>query len=76
MVTIDQLSGEEKIVFHRVNEYFKSPAMTLQDKIINALLISQHELEEQNFSNECERLRIVQFQQTLDSLLNKLSNKL
>lgn len=75
MVTIDQLSREEKIVFHRVNEYFKSPAMTLQDKIINALLISQHELEEQNFSNEDERLKIVQFQETLDRLLNKLLNK-
>ena len=75
MVIIDQLSREEKIVFHRVNEYFKSPAMTLQDKIVNALLISQHELDDQNFSSEGERLRIVQFQQTLDSLLDKLANK-
>jgi hypothetical protein len=75
MVTIDQLSREEKIVFHRVNEYFKSPAMTLQDKIINALLISQHELEEQNFSNEDERMKIIKFQETLDRLLNKLLNK-
>jgi hypothetical protein len=76
MVSIEQLSREEKIVYYRVNEYFKSPAMTLQDKIINAQLIAQHELEEQNFTNDVERQKIVQFYNTLDSLLNKLLTKL
>ncbi|NLV22820.1 MAG: hypothetical protein GXY49_12720 [Syntrophomonadaceae bacterium] len=76
MVITDQLSWEEKKVFYRVDEYFKSPTMTLQDKIINALLIAQHELEQHNFSNESERLKIIQFQKTLDSLLNKFACKL
>lgn len=76
MAIIDQLSWEEKQVFCRVDEYFKSPTMTLQDKIINALLIAQQELEEHNFSNECERIKIMHFQKTLDSLLNKIANKL
>lgn len=72
MLNNDQLSMEEKIVFNRIDEYFKSPAMTLQDKIVNALLIAQYELEDHNFNTESERLRIIQFQKTLESLLNKI----
>lgn len=75
MLLTDQLNLEEIKVFQRIEEYFKSPAMTVQDKIVNALLIAQHELEEQNFGNENERLRIIHFQQTLDSLLTKLAGK-
>ncbi len=75
MLNNEPLSSEEKIVFSRIDEYFKSAAMTQQDKIISALLIAQHELEDHNFSSESERLRIIQFQKTLDSLLNKILKK-
>lgn len=75
MLSTDNLSLEEKKVFRRIEEYFKSPAMTLQDKIFNALLIAQHELEAQHFGSESERLQIIQFQQTLDSLLQKMACK-
>jgi hypothetical protein len=71
LLSSNQLSREEQRVVHRVDEYFKSPSMTLQEKVINALLIAQHELEEHNFSTESERMRITQFKITLDSLLSK-----
>ena len=68
----NQLSTEEQKVVHRVDEYFKSPTMTLQEKVINAFLIAQNELEEQHFNSESERIKIIQFKKTLDSLLNKI----
>jgi len=68
----NQLSTEEQKVVHRVDEYFKSPTMTLQEKVISAFLIAQNELEEHNFSSESERIKITQFKKTLDSLLNKI----
>jgi hypothetical protein len=68
----NNLSIEEQKVVHRVIEYFKSPSMTLQEKVFNALLIAQNELEEHHFGSESERLNIIQFKNTLDSLLTKL----
>lgn len=73
MLSPHQLSTEEQRVVHRVDEYFKSPSMTLQEKVFNALLIAQHELEDQNFSTESERIRITQFKNTLDNLILKLN---
>lgn len=73
MLSPQQLSTEEQRVVHRVDEYFKSPSMTLPEKVINALLIAQHELEDHNFSTESERIRITQFKNTLDDLLLKLN---
>ena len=72
MLLPNQLSTEEQEIVHRVNEYFKSPTMTLQEKVINAFLIAQNELEEQHFNSESERIKIIKFKNTLDSLLNKL----
>jgi len=75
MIKTDQLNQEERIVFKRINEYFKSPAMTAQEKIINALVIAQLELDDHHFCNEKERLKIIHFQKTLDSLLGKIVNQ-
>ncbi|WP_157049037.1 hypothetical protein [Syntrophomonas palmitatica] len=67
-----QLSREEFQVAHRIERYFKSDNMTFQDKIFNARLIAQHELEAQYFGNEEERRRILEFKGILDSLMYKV----
>ncbi len=71
MNSVMNLSSEEQQVACRVDQYFKSPSMTMQDKLFNALLIAQLELDEENFSNETERMRITHFKNILDSLLQK-----
>lgn len=66
-----KLTTEEKQVAKRVNNYFKPEDMSLQEKIFHALLIAQNELDGHHFTTELERLRILQFKNTLDSLQRK-----
>ncbi len=73
MFLANSLSNEEQQVINRVDQYFKSSSMTMQDKLFNAILIAQHELEEHNFSNEIEKTRITQFKNILECLLRKFN---
>lgn len=72
MLLANSLSNEEQRVMNRVEQYFKPSSMTMHDKLFNALLIAQLELEDQNFSSEIERTRILQFKNTLECLLKKI----
>lgn len=72
MFSVLNLTNEEQQVACRVDQYFKSPSMSIYEKLFNALLIAQHELDEENFTSENERIRIIKFKNTLDSLLKKL----
>lgn len=73
MYFANSLSHEEKQVMNRVEQYFKSSSMSMHDKLFNAILIAQLELEEQHFSNETEESRILQFKTVLECLLKKIS---
>lgn len=73
MFSVINLTNEEQQVACRVDQYFKSSSMTIHEKLFNALLIAQHELDEENFSSENERMRIMQFKNILDSLLQKMN---
>lgn len=73
MFLASNLSHEELKVINRVEQYFKSSSMTMQDKLFNAMLIAQHELEDQNFSSETEKSRILQFKNVLECLLQKMN---
>lgn len=72
MFLANDLSHEEQKVINRVEQYFKSSSMTMQDKLFNALLIAQLELEEQHFSTETEKSRILQFKNVLECVLQKM----
>lgn len=74
MFLVNSLSSEEQQVINRVDNYFKSSSMTLQDKLFNAILIAQHDLEEHNFSSETERIRITQFKNILECLWQKINS--
>lgn len=69
------LTLEENQVAQRVNTYFRSPTMSLREKLFNAKLIALHELELQNFSNESEREKIAYYSYILDSILEKLDHQ-
>jgi hypothetical protein len=68
------LTHEEEQVVKRVNSYFKSSKMTMREKVFNAMLIAQHDLEAHHFCSEHERNRIAQFKDVLECLLLKLNN--
>ncbi|QGT99564.1 hypothetical protein SYNTR_0971 [Candidatus Syntrophocurvum alkaliphilum] len=72
MFTAGKLSFEEEKVAKRVETYFKSKEMTLHEKLFNAMLIAQHDLEAHNFANEDERMKIIHFKKVVDSLLKKI----
>ncbi|MBO8158479.1 hypothetical protein [Thermosyntropha sp.] len=73
MYTAINLSSEEKEIARKVDDYFKTTNMNFRDKVFNALLIAQHELEGHHFCSEAEKLKIIHFKNTLDSLLKKLN---
>jgi hypothetical protein len=66
-----ELNWAERLVAERLNDYFRSPHMSLRDKIFHASLIAQHELDAHNFANELERKRVVRFKMVLDNLERK-----
>lgn len=67
------LSKEEEQVARKVEVYFKPGDMTFREKVFNALLIAQYDLEAQHFSNEKQYARLMQFKSILDSLWQKLN---
>lgn len=68
------LTLEEKIVAKKIEKYFKASNMNFREKIFNAILIAQHELEAHYFSDEYEKEKILHFKRVLEGLLDKISN--
>ncbi len=67
------LTSEEQYVAGRIEKYFKTANMAFKDKIMNAILIAQHELDAHHFSSESEKEKIVHFKTILDGLLVKIN---
>lgn len=70
----EKLTLEEKLVAKRIEKYFQASNMPFKDKIFNAILIAQHELDAHYFSDESEREKILHFKAILDSLLEKINS--
>ncbi len=73
MLPVNNLTYEEKQVVSSIENYFRSNNMTTRDKLFNAMLIAQHDLETHNFCTEHERLKIARFKEVLDQLLLKVN---
>jgi len=67
-----KLTAEEYQVAQRVNTYFRSPVMSLREKIFNAKLIALHDLELQNFTCETEKEKLTHYSHILDRLMQKI----
>ncbi|MBC7076000.1 MAG: hypothetical protein H5T98_08025 [Syntrophomonadaceae bacterium] len=67
-----KLTNEEAQIARRVESYFKTSNMSLREKLFNAALIAQYELEGHYFCTEDERQKITRFKVILDSLMQKL----
>jgi len=67
------LSFKEQRIIMRIDQYFKNSNMSLYEKIFNAKLIAEYDLEGHHFDNDYERRIISDFQDTLANLLVKLS---
>ncbi len=68
---LSNLSQEEVNVARKIDEYFKPEHMSFSEKLFNAMLITQHELEFEYFGNDYEKSKILQFHDILLLLLNK-----
>ena len=67
-----KLTAEEHRVAQKVNTYFRSPDMSLREKIFNAKLIALHDLELENFTCEDEKERLTHYSHILDRIMQKL----
>ncbi|MGI6488537.1 MAG: hypothetical protein GX964_08190 [Syntrophomonadaceae bacterium] len=72
-VSMQGLSGEERKVAKKVMSYFRSPCMTLKEKIMHAKLIALYDIEQHHFTTRDERERIAEFTSILDRILTKLN---
>lgn len=70
-----EFTSAEQEALSKVDNYFKCKDMTLQEKLIHALLIAQHDLEVENFTSSTEEVKIIEFKHTVNSLLLKLRHK-
>lgn len=68
-----KLTAEEHQVAQRVNTYFRSPMMSLREKLFNAKLIALHDLELQNFTCETEKEKLTNYSHILDTIMQKLN---
>ncbi len=67
-----KLTAEEYQVAQKVNTYFRSPMMSLKEKIFNARLIALHDLELENFTCEHEREKLAHYSDILERIMKKL----
>lgn len=63
---------EELQVAQKLDSYFRSPCMSLKEKLFNAKLIALYDLELHHFANESERERLSRYSVILDSMMSKL----
>lgn len=74
MYTASNLSCEEMEVLARLDRYFHCNEMPVRDKVFHAILIAQYELEAQHYTNDAQKVRIIYFKNTLETLLGKLDD--
>ncbi|NLV17417.1 MAG: hypothetical protein GXY50_09470 [Syntrophomonadaceae bacterium] len=67
-----KLTAEEDQIARRVDNYFRSPDMSLREKLFNAKLIAVHDLELENFTCQNEKEKLAHYYQMLDSIMQKL----
>jgi hypothetical protein len=67
-----EFTRAEQEAVNKVENYFKSKNMTLQEKLFHALLIAQHDLDAMNFTSPVEEVKISEFKQTINNLLCKM----
>ena len=67
-----KLTMEEDRLAQRVNNYFRSPDMSMRDKVFNAKLIAVHDLELENFSCKTEKEKLTHYYHMLDRIMQKL----
>lgn len=72
MCSVQCLNNEEFSVAQQIDRYFKSNDMTFQDKLFNAMLIAQYELEGHHYAGDEERKKIARFKRIVDGLLHKI----
>lgn len=66
------LTSEEHEVAQKVDRYFRSPEMTLREKLFNAKLIVVHDLELQHFAGQAEQDKLNHYRHILDRIMQKL----
>lgn len=71
MASSIQLTPEEQVFLNRIDQYFACSEMCILQKLQQAKIIAQIELESHSFSNEAERDRIAYFIHLANSLLVK-----
>jgi hypothetical protein len=67
-----KLTAEEYQFTQKVNSYFRSPKMSLRDKLFNAKLIALHDLELENFAGESEKVKLTHYTYMLDRIIQKI----
>lgn len=67
-----KLTLEESLITEKVDKYFRSPSMSLRDKVFNAKLIALHDLELQHFAGPNEREKLMRYNSILEEILRKL----
>lgn len=68
------LTSEEHHLTQKVNAYFRSPVMSLREKLFVAKLIAVNDLELENFTGNHEREKLTRYYQLLDQIINKLDS--
>ncbi|HHW60520.1 MAG TPA: hypothetical protein GX404_01280 [Syntrophomonadaceae bacterium] len=71
MASSIQLTHEEQAFLNRIDRYFACPEMCILQKLQQAKIIAQLELESHSFCNEAERDRITYFIHLANCLLVK-----
>jgi len=72
-LSVNVLTLEEQQTLIKLENYFRSSEMSLYERIFNALIIAEHELNGHYFTSEHERLIIENFKLILNDLLIKIS---
>lgn len=67
------LSPEELSVARKLENYFSHAEMDFLEKVFQAQLIAAYELESGQPVTESERIRIMTFMDTLDTIWHKLT---
>ncbi|MGI6467463.1 MAG: hypothetical protein ACOX0Q_00255 [Syntrophomonadaceae bacterium] len=73
MFSMPNFSPEEISVARRLEQYFSHADMDFREKVFQAQLIARYELECGQPATESERMRIMTFMDTLDTIWHKLT---
>ncbi|HCF49057.1 MAG TPA: hypothetical protein DER60_02160 [Syntrophomonas sp.] len=73
MLPRPNFSPEELSVARRLEKYFSNADMDFLEKVFQAQLIASYELESGQPATETERIQIMTFMDTLDTIWHKLT---